>query len=60
MMRNFELAKLQYKHIVEDAWMDDRYRFRHLVVTLEHRKGWQNKLSKEIDLQGWCLQLLYF
>ncbi|KAF8531386.1 hypothetical protein JB92DRAFT_3105217 [Gautieria morchelliformis] len=46
------LDELQYKHIIEDAWTDDRYRFRHLVVTLEHRKGWQNKLSKEIDLQG--------
>ncbi|KAF8508410.1 hypothetical protein JB92DRAFT_3120946 [Gautieria morchelliformis] len=50
--RNFELAKLQYKHIIEDAWTDDRYRFRHLVVILEHQKGWENKLSKEIDLQG--------
>ncbi|KAF8506392.1 hypothetical protein JB92DRAFT_3122185 [Gautieria morchelliformis] len=50
--RNFELAKLQYKHIIEDAWTDDRYRFQHLVITLEHRKGWKNKLSKEIDLQG--------
>ncbi|KAF8574598.1 hypothetical protein K439DRAFT_1371977, partial [Ramaria rubella] len=48
--RNFELTKLQYKHIVEDAYTDDRYRFRHLLVTLENRKGWQHKLSQEADL----------
>ncbi|KAF8583867.1 hypothetical protein K439DRAFT_1347615, partial [Ramaria rubella] len=50
--RNFELAKLQYKHIVEDAYTDDRYRFRHLLVTLENCKGWQHKLSQEADLYG--------
>ncbi|KAF8578165.1 hypothetical protein K439DRAFT_1621520 [Ramaria rubella] len=50
--RNFELAKLQYKHVVEDAHTDDRYRFQHLLVTLENRKGWQHKLSQETDLHG--------
>ncbi|KAF8589206.1 hypothetical protein K439DRAFT_1612926 [Ramaria rubella] len=50
--RNFELTKLQYKHIVEDAYTDDRYRFRHLLVTLENCKGWQHKLSQEADLYG--------
>jgi len=50
--RNFELAKLQYKHIVENAWTEDGYNFQHLLVTLENQKGWQSKLSKEVDLQG--------
>ncbi|KAF8592785.1 hypothetical protein K439DRAFT_1505031 [Ramaria rubella] len=50
--RNFELAKLQYKHVVEDAHTDDRYRFRYLLVTLENQKGWQHKLSQETDLHG--------
>ncbi|KAF8575388.1 hypothetical protein K439DRAFT_1623622 [Ramaria rubella] len=50
--RNFELAKLQYKHIIEDARTEDAYMFRHLLVTLENRKGWQNKLSQEKDLHG--------
>jgi len=45
--RNFELAKLQYKHLVENAWTKDGYHFQHLLVTLENQKGWQSKLSKE-------------
>ena len=50
--RNFELAKLQYKHLVENAQTEDGYHFKHLLVTLENWKGWQSKLSKEADLQG--------
>ena len=50
--RNFELAKLQYKHLVENAYADDGYHHKHLLVTLENRKGRQGKLSKEADLWG--------
>ena len=50
--RNFELAKLQYKHTIENTCTEDGYNFSHLLVTLENQKGWQAKLSKEVDLWG--------
>ena len=50
--RNFKLAKFQYKHKVENDWTEDGYNFHHLLVTLEHQKGQQSKLSKEVDLQS--------
>ncbi|KAF8580417.1 hypothetical protein K439DRAFT_1228953, partial [Ramaria rubella] len=40
--RNFELAKIQYKHVIEDAQTKDASMFQHLLVTLENQKGWQN------------------
>ncbi|HEV7738407.1 MAG TPA: hypothetical protein VGO47_13670 [Chlamydiales bacterium] len=52
--RNFELVKLQRKHYSFNIETRDEagYLWHHDVCELKNRKGWQHKISKEVDLAG--------
>ncbi|KAF8527497.1 hypothetical protein BU17DRAFT_81680 [Hysterangium stoloniferum] len=45
--RNFELAKLQYKHLTLDLKTNDNYRYAHFKVSLLDRKNWAHHQTRD-------------
>ncbi|KAF8506350.1 hypothetical protein BU17DRAFT_71311 [Hysterangium stoloniferum] len=50
--RNFELAKLQYKHLTLDLKTNDDYRYAHFKVSLLDRKNWAHHQTRDEIIHG--------
>ncbi|KAF8509223.1 hypothetical protein BU17DRAFT_70526 [Hysterangium stoloniferum] len=50
--RNFELAKLQYKHITLDLKTNDDYKYTYFKVSLLDRKNWAHHQTRDEIIHG--------
>ncbi|KAF8514460.1 hypothetical protein BU17DRAFT_68392 [Hysterangium stoloniferum] len=50
--RNFELAKLQYKHITLDLKTNDDYKYAYFKVSLLDRKNWAHHQTRDEIIHG--------
>ncbi|KAF8526186.1 hypothetical protein BU17DRAFT_40782, partial [Hysterangium stoloniferum] len=50
--QNFELAKLQYKHLTLDLKTNDNYRYAHFKVSLLDRKNWAHHQTRDEIIHG--------